>query len=393
MDKREFDFFELLRIALQNRKFIIIFVAVVSVGAIIFSLVTPQIWESSASFYVVGDQPASLPFNIEGLSGLTSSLLGSDNAQNAINSVSAMRSRRFSEDVIHHFKLIRYYEITGKDSFMAMDKALKRLRKKTMGIEYSTDTGLVSVSAETKDKKLSRDIVDYYLQQLEIYNREQKVTKGKMNREFLEGRVQDTKAVIDSLLIAVKDFQTSHNAIDIETQTASLIQSYSDIIATKMQADIELELARRNYAPDSPMISEIKNRSDALARQIRELEAGGGALKPRYLIDIASLPDLGNQFTQLKMNLEIQSKVFEFLYPQFEAARLEELRDMPTLDILDTPREAGMRARPRRAMLCLIAFAMSLVVAVVIALIKNVFVMNKERLQEIKKETLTRLQQ
>lgn len=386
MDKREFDFFELLRIVLKNRKFIIIFVAVVSLGAVIFSLVTPQIWESNASFYVVGDEAGSLPFNIPGLSGLTSQLLGSDNAQNAINSVSAMRSRRLSEDVIRHFNLIPYYKITEKDSLMAMDKALKRLRKKTVSIDHSTDTGLVSVSAATKRKKLSRDIVDYYLQQLEIYNRDLKLTKGKMNREFLEGRVQETEMVIDSLLIAVKDFQTRNNAIDIETQTASLISSYADVIATKMQTDIELELARKNYALDSPLTSELKARSDALGRQIRELEAGGGALKPRYLIDIASLPDLGTQYAQLKMNLEIQAKVYEFLYPQFEAARLEELRDMPTLDILDTPREAGMRVRPKRAMLCVIAFALALVTAVIITLIINAFEMNKERLQGIKKE-------
>ena len=386
MDKKEFDFFELLRIVIKNRRFIIIFVAVVSVGAVIYSLLTPQIWESSASFYVVGDQASALPFNIEGSSGPTSKLLGSDNAQNAINSVSAMHSRGFSEDVIRRFHLIEYYKITEKDSLKAMDLALKKLRKKTMSIDYSTDTGLVSVSAETKRKKLSRDMVDYYLQKLEIYNKEQKLTKGKMNREFLEGRVRETEAEIDSLLYAVKDFQTKHNAIDIETQTESLISSYSDVIAAKMQTDIELELARKNYAPDSPIVAELKSRSDALGRQIRDLEAGSEALKPRYLIDIDSLPNLGTQFAQLKMNLEIQLKVFEFLYPQFEAARLEELRDMPTLDILDTPREAGMRVRPKRAMLCLIAFGLALVAAVILTLIKNVFDQNKERLQEIKKE-------
>lgn len=386
MDKKEFDFFELLRLIVKNRTFIIIFVAVVSAAAVVYSLLTPQIWESSASFYVVGDQLSSLPIDIEGIGGLTAELLGQDNAQNAINAVTAMRSRRFSEDVIRRFDLIDYYKITEKDSLKSMDFALKNLRKKTVKVDYSADTGLVSVSAETKIKKLSRDIVDFYLQHIEVYNRDLKLTKGKMNREFLESRVRETENVIDSLLYAVKDFQTLHNAIDIEIQTESLINSYADVIASKMQADIELELARKTYAPDSPLISEFKHRSDALAKQISELESGSGPLKPRYLIDIASLPDLGNQFAQLKMNLEIQTKVFEYLYPQYEAARLEELRDMPTLDILDTPREAGMRARPKRAMLCILAFMLALVMAVIIILIKNVFDNNKDRIQEIKKE-------
>ena len=386
MEKREFDFFELIRLIIRNRKFIIIFVAVVSVAAVIYSLVTPQIWRSTATFYVIGDQTSTLPFNIEGLSGLTAGIMGTTNSQNAISAVTAMNSRQFSEKVIRHFNLIDYYKITTKDSLKAMDSALKMLHTKTMKIGSDPETGLVTVSADTKDKKLSRDIVNYYLQQLDIYNREEKITRGKMNREFLEARVNETRAEIDSLLLALKDFQQRHNTVDIEAQTSSLIKSYSDIIAIKMSTDIELELARKNYAENSPIVLELKDRSEALAKQIRQLEAGKEPLKPRYLIDIGSLPDLATQYAQLKMNLEIKSKVYEFLYPQYEAAKLEELKDLPTLDILDTPREAGLRVKPKRAVMCIIAFALAVVVSIIIVLIKNALELNKERWQEIKKE-------
>ena len=386
MEKREFDFFELIRLIIRNRKFIIIFVAVVSVAAVIYSLVTPQIWRSTATFYVIGDQASSLPLNIDGLSGLTAGLMETTNSQNAINAVTAMNSRQFSEKVIRHFNLIDYYKITTKDSLKAMDSALRMLHTKTMKIGSDPETGLVTVSADTKDKKLSRDIVNYYLQQLDIYNREEKITRGKMNREFLEARVNETRAEIDSLMLALKDFQQRHNAVDIEAQTSSLIKSYSDIIATKMSTDIELELARKNYAENSPIVLELKDRSEALAKQIRQLEAGKEPLKPRYLIDIGSLPDLATQYAQLKMNLEIKTKVYEFLYPQYEAAKLEELKDLPTLDILDTPREAGLRVRPKRAVMCIIAFALAVVASIIIVLIKNALELNKERWQEIKKE-------
>ena len=386
MEKREFDFFELIRLIIRNRKFIIIFVAVVSVAAVIYSLVTPQIWRSTATFYVIGDQTSSLPFNIDGLSGLSAGLMETTNSQNAINAVTAMNSRQFSEKVIRHFNLIDYYKITTQDSLKAMDSALRMLHTKTMKIGSDPETGLVTVSADTKDKKLSRDIVNYYLQQLEIYNREEKITRGKMNREFLEARVNETRAEIDSLMLALKDFQQRHNAVDIEAQTSSLIKSYSDIIATKMSTDIELELARKNYAENSPIVLELKDRSEALAKQIRQLEVGKEPLKPRYLIDIGSLPDLATQYAQLKMNLEIKSKIYEFLYPQYEAAKLEELKDLPTLDILDTPREAGLRVRPKRAVMCIIAFALAVVASIIIVLIKNALELNKERWQEIKKE-------
>jgi LPS O-antigen subunit length determinant protein (WzzB/FepE family) len=121
-----------------------------------------------------------------------------------------------------------------------------------------------------------------------------------------------------------------------------------------------------------------------LNRQIRELESSGSSIKPRYLIDISKLPDLGSQYAQLKLNLEIQTKVFEFLYPQNEAARLEELRDMPTLELLDSPREAGVRVRPRRALSCIFAAIMAFILACVIVVIKHVIDSNKDRIREIR---------
>jgi tyrosine-protein kinase Etk/Wzc len=386
MEKREFDVFELIRVVLQHRRFIIIFVAVVSIAAVVYSLVTPKIWESRATFYVVGDQTSQLPIDISGLGGLTSQLLGASTAQNAINSVSALQSRLFCEDVVRRFNLIRYYKIKDRDSLMAMDKALKIMRMKTLSVDHSTETGLVTLSIESKDKKLSRDIVEYQLQKLDAYNRHVKLTKGKLNREFLEGRVKETRGLVDSLITAVSSFQKKNNALDPDTQTKALIDSYSGVIASKMQADVELELARKNYADSSPVVADLKAKSEALGKQIRELESGGGPLKPRYLIDISSLPDIGAQYAQLKLNLEIQSKVLEYLYPQYELARMDELKDMPTLDILDSPREAGLRLRPRRALICVIAFALSFIMAVVIALLKNVLAQNKDRLQEMKKE-------
>jgi len=224
MEHREFDILELIRILLQNRRFIIVFVTVVGIAAVIYSLVTPKIWESQASFYIVGQQSSSLPFDLPGLGGLASQFLDSDNTQNSVNAVSALKSRRFSEDVIQHFKLIDYYKISDKDPLVEMDLALIKL-KKTARFKLSQETGLIGIAVATKSKKLSMEMVEYYIRKLDEYNREQKLTRGKMNREFLEQRVTDTRAAVDSLLLAVKTFQQSNRAIDIESQTSALISS------------------------------------------------------------------------------------------------------------------------------------------------------------------------
>jgi tyrosine-protein kinase Etk/Wzc len=386
MEKREFDVFELIRILLDHRWFIIIFVGIVSVAAVIYSLVTPTIWESEATFYIVGDETASLPINLPGLGSLASNIMKQDKLQGSLNAVSALRSRRFSEDVIRHFDLIRYFKISERDSLMQMDIALKKLKKRVVKVSISEKASLISISVKTKDKKLSMDMVNYYLQKLEEYNQDQKLTRGKRERIFLEERVAETRAVLDSLIAADKEFRQSSNAIDIEEQATVLIKSYAELVATKMAADIELEMALQTLNENSPVVQELKVKRDALNAQIKEMESGKSKVKPRYLIDISSLPDLGSRYAQIKMELMIQTAVFEFLYPQYEAARLEELKDTPSVDVLDYPREAGLRSRPKRAMICVIAFFAAFVVAVIIVLFKSILERNKDRLLELRQD-------
>jgi capsule polysaccharide export protein KpsE/RkpR len=379
MEKREFDLFELVRILLKNRGFILVFVGIVALAAVIYSLVTPQIWSSQASFYAVGESSSSLPINIPGLSGLTSSFFGGTGGVDSQNFLTVMNSRTFGEDVIRKFDLIKYFKLTQPDSLARMDKALEKLRENMVSLGLDDNTGLIRVSVESKSKSLSRGIAQYYVEKLELYNREQKLTKGKMNREFLETRVTETKAELDSLILAVRDFQARNRAVALEAQSTALIEGYSRIIAEKMSLDIEYELARQNYASGSPLLSEMETRRAELSRQIREMESSSDNLKPRYLIDIASLPNLSSQYAQLKLNLEIKSKVFEYLYPQFEAARLDELKDMPTLEILDSPREAGIRVRPRRAIICVVATLIAFILAALLVLVKAVLVSNWDR--------------
>jgi len=70
---------------------------------------------------------------------------------------------------------------------------------------------------------------------------------------------------------------------------------------------------------------------------------------------------LVHTYAELKTELAIQKKVYEFLYPQYESAKIEELKDLPTIEIIDRAVLAGMRSKPRRARLCIIAFIMAII--------------------------------
>lgn len=358
-------------------------VAFASVIAVTYSLLTHQIWSSEATFYAVGNSSSAMALNVPGLSGLTSSLIGADNASDALNFISIMDSRTFSEEVIQEFDLIKYFKLKDDNPLANMDDALFKL-KKMVKINLNEKTNLISITVETRDKTLSSDIAGFYVSRLDVYNRQQKITKGKRNREFLEERVNELRSTVDSLLIANKTFQEKNKAVNLENQALAMIDSYSSTVAEKRKAEIELELALMDFADDTPVIKQLKAKNEALQKQIKSLESGKNGLKPDYLIDIAKIPNLAVQMAQLRLNLEITQKLLEYLYPQYEAAKIEEIRDMPTLEIVDMPRESGRRIKPKRALICIVtafsAFCLSILVAILKESIKN----NSRRISEIK---------
>lgn len=374
--------FNLLLIFARHKMLIIIMTLIVSVAAVIYSLLTPQIWTSRATFKPDAAS-AGMTINIGDLGGIMSSLLGgsSGDAQGALI---ILRSRTMNEDVIRKFNLIQYFRIREADSLKAMDIALEMLRGEVLGTVLNPENGLISLSISTKDKQLSKDMADYYLSRLDNYNRELKLTKGKRNRQFLETRVHAVRGEIDSLAQALKDFQKKNKAIDVTTQMSSLITLYSEAVSQKMIADLELEMARQNFEAESPLVNDLKLKQKVISDRIRDLEKSSGQVKPSYIMDIDKLPDLTLQYTQLMINLEIQKKVFEFIYPQFEAARIEEMRDMPTIEIIDQPRLAGQRSYPRRALICIIATVLAFLFSLVLAYVKHQMELNSATVRQIK---------
>jgi tyrosine-protein kinase Etk/Wzc len=388
MDQQKMSLMYILILIAKRRTFILRFTLATAICAVIYSLITPQIWESRATFYAVENQSSQLPINVMGLGKLTSSFLNNDSSTMALNFATILNSRTFSEGAIRKFNLESYYKIKEVDSLRAMDIALKRLQTKTIGISVEPQSGLITVSAQTRNKELSKNIAQYYVQNLEKYNQEYKMTTGKMNRVFLEKRVAEVKTTIDTLSNQMRNFQKQYKAIDLETQLTSAVQLYSDVIAQKMKTDIDLELAKQNYSSTAPSVKSLEAQQRILQNKIYELESSAKGLKPQYMLSIDQIPDLSVRYAQLKLNLDIQLKVFEYIYPLYEQARLEELKDMPTLEMVDYPREAGLRVKPQRAILCIIATISGFIISLLITLLMSLAFHYSDKLKILRKVLL-----
>jgi len=368
MDTKQTDFFDVLMVIARHRTMILWILAVVSVASVAYALLAPQYWTSRAVIKPVddGDNLASLGSS---LLGIGSAIFGSSVGYHGDDFVTIMTSRTFSERVVREFELIDYFKIKDRDSLVAMEKALRKMNGRFMDIYYDEDDGTVKISITTRNKELSRNIADYYWTRLDEYNRHYKVTKGGENRAFIEKRLREVTAEIDSLAVEMKTFMEKNNTIMLEEQAKSIIGIYADLVAQKYETDFQLEYARNFMSEKAMDVEKLREQKKILDEQIARMETDHGELKPEYILSLNKYPNLQYQYGRLVLELEVQQKIYEFLYPQYEQARIEELKDMPTLEVIDKAKMAGKRTRPKRAQLCVTNFVLALVGSIILAFV------------------------
>ena len=372
MKTKEIDILDILLILAKHKKFIFFTTLIVSVAAVVYVLVVPQYWVSTATILPADSESTSLPFNSSSLIGFGSSLLGGAHKSSGIDLITIMKSRTFSEDVIAKFDLVEYMEIDDPDPLVVKENALNLFRDNIRNIGYNEETGVIKISIETTDKYLSTDIANYYWQKLEKYNLETRMSKGRQKRVFLEARVNRVQAVIDSLSQNFLSFQKENNVILLDEQTKVIVKQYSELITEKYRKDLELELARSFSDSNNPGIKKLILENQVITKKIFELE-NIDTENFKYVLSLESIPDKAYEYANLKMNLELQEKIFSFIYPQYEQAKIEEIKDLPTIEIIDKAVPAGLRSKPKRARFCIVAFFMAIILSSILVYIYNHF--------------------
>ncbi len=381
---KEMGLLDLIYIIAKRKTLVISITTVFAVAAIVYALVTPKYWISSTVINPVTESGSMSSFSSDLMGMFTGGFVKTQKYEVAIKFISTMQSRTFRDQIVDEFDLISYFELQNLPEDIAREEAIKRLSSRVARLRYDQESGLVYIVIETKDKEFSKQIAEYYLEQLQNYIRYSRVSKSRLQREFLEGRVQSLTQEIDSLAVAIRDFQIKHNAIALDQQTLSLINLYSESIAGFFKADIEYELAKNQYSSASPVVQDLEAKRNILADRIKDFESKKSDMVPDYILPIDQIPELSMQFALLRLNAEIQKKVFEYIYPQYEVAKLDELRDMPSFEIIDKPVLAGLRSRPKRGMIVVsVTFAAFLLACVVALFQENVLLAHREQVQKI----------
>lgn len=212
-----------------------------------------------------------------------------------------------------------------------------------LSVEVKTNPVPFIFDNENDKKKLSADLSNTFIEALDKINREKLVSKSRRARIFIEDQLQQTKIKLDSVETALTEFQKKNKTISLPDQIKSAIETAANLKTEIVKTEVELGLLKYNASESGRAFNSLKKKLDQLNAQYSKIELGS----EDYFVAFKDIPELGKELSVLMREVKIQNEVYMLLQQQFYKEKIQENRDLPTIEILDEAIPPNAKASPR----------------------------------------------
>jgi len=334
----EVSLIELLTVLLQRKWFILgVSLAAAILMGILASLIHPT-FKAEASILLPQQQQSSLAA-LSGLAGLAggsvATSLGLKNPGDLY--IGILGSRTIADAIIERFHLQQVYR-----------KKLASQTQKALSGHVSFTSGkdsLIRIAVEDEDPRRAANMANAYVEELYKQNSRLALTDAAHRRLFFEQEVDKSKEALAEAETALKNTEQATGMVAPSGQTEILIRSEAQLRAEIASREVKLQ-AMRSYATDeNPEIETVKSEIGTLQSQLRQLEAKGGA---ESSVSANRLTDSSLEYMRKFREVKYQETLFELLAKQYEAARIDEAKEAPMIQVMDKAEVPDRKSWPPR---------------------------------------------
>jgi capsule polysaccharide export protein KpsE/RkpR len=273
--------------------------------------------------------------------------------------VGVLNSRTLQDDLIKQFDLRKVY------STKSYDDARKILLQRT-DVAEDKKSGIIMISVQDRDAQRAALLAKAYIDDLNVRIAQLSTSAARREREFLEARLTSVKQQLDESTLQLSKFSSRNMTFDPQIQGKAMIEAASTLQGQLIAAETELTGLEQVYGPENSRVRAASARVGELRSKLRGMsgagdnKAGTGQLGP----SLEQLPLLGNTYYDLARQAKINETVYEVLTRQYELAKVQEAKEVPSIRVLDEPVVPEHKIWPPRLIIILLGTMMTLIIAI-----------------------------
>jgi uncharacterized protein involved in exopolysaccharide biosynthesis len=258
--------------------------------------------------------------------------------------IGILQSQSALDDVIAKFDLQRRYRKR------TMEATRKRLQSLSDFFE-DRKSGIITISVRDPNREQAREMCQEYIYVLNRLISEDTTSTARNEREFLEQRVALAKSDLAQAELQFSQFAAKNKTIDLPEQTKATVGAAATLNGQLVAAEAELNGLRQLYAGQNSRVLAVEGQVATLRNQLAQLtgtpERGNTEDGEQFMgPSLERLPSIGVGYEDLYRNLMMQEALYSTLTTQYELARIEEAKEIPTVRVLDQPGLPEKRVAP-----------------------------------------------
>jgi len=296
-----------------------------------------------------------------GLGGIATDVLGLKSTSDIF--VGILSSRTVQDKLIQQFDLRKLY------GDRRMEDARKDLAERT-GISVDRKSQIITVGVRDHDPKRAAAMGEAYVAELNRLVAELSTSSARRERIFLEERLQAVSKDLESAEKEFSQFSSQNSAIDIKEQGKAMVEAAATLQGQYIAAQSELEGLKQIYTDNNVRVRSVQARINELRHQLEKI--GGkdenasvplGQQQDSLYPSIRKLPLLGVTYADLYRRTRVQEAVFETLTKEYELAKVQEVKEIPTVKVLDPPNIPDKKSFPPRLQIMFLGTAFAFAIA------------------------------
>jgi capsule polysaccharide export protein KpsE/RkpR len=234
-------------------------------------------------------------------------------------------------------------------------------------------SGIITIAVQDGNPKRAADIAQAYITVVNARVATLTTSSAHRERVFLEERIEKVKQELDDATLKLGQFSSKNKTLDPQLQGKATLDAASALQGQLIAAETELAGLQQIYGSDNFRVKAASAKVSELRAKLRSLTGNAAEGAGQIYPSLQQLPLLGNTYYDLARQAKINEALYEGLIKQYELAKVQEAKELPSIKVLDEPVVPESKSYPPRLMIMLGGTLFAVICAAIWLFIREVW--------------------
>jgi uncharacterized protein involved in exopolysaccharide biosynthesis len=260
--------------------------------------------------------------------------------------VGILESRTIADRIIAKFDLKSVYKTKRmEDTRIAL--------KKHASFEAAKN-GLINITVQDQDPNRASEIANAYVDELYAMNSTLAISEAAQRRVFFDQQLEEEKRALTTAEGDLKSTQERTGIIQLGGQAESIIRSIAEVEAQISGREVQLRSMSTFATDQNPDFARLQQEISALRQQLSRLQDDQQHLAPGDTqLPAGRVPAEGLEYARKLREVKYHETLYDLLSRQYEAARIDEAKSAPIIQVIDRAVPPDKKSGPHRLLIAL----------------------------------------